>query len=249
MKMNTVYLIVQLAFLAVIMVFLVRYVWGILFGKSYYPVAWQDKAGHGEIIPKLIRLEKKYPDKVRFFNFWFQLERIKKEDIPGSLAELGVYKGQTARIIHTMEPSRPFHLFDTFEGFPGKDLAGESGDAATYTTEHFSDTTAEKVRRYIGGNRNVIIHKGYFPESAAGLENETYAFVTMDADLYKPTKEGLAYFYPRLAPGGVIIIHDYDVKWEGIIRALDEFAATIPESIIPVADRDCSVMIIKNKKT
>jgi len=69
----------------------------------------------------------------------------------------------------------------------------------------------------------------------------------MDADLYNPTKAGLEYFYPRLSPGGVIFIHDYNDKWQGLIKAVDEFAATIPEKLILVPDLDSTVMIVKNK--
>ncbi|MCX6233390.1 MAG: class I SAM-dependent methyltransferase [Bacteroidetes bacterium] len=247
MKGSIIYLITQLLFIVVILVFLIRYLWGMFFGKSYYPAAWEENANSGFIPPLLVKLEKKYPDKVRFFSFWFQIERLKKEHIPGSFAELGVYKGVTAKIIHTIDPTRKFYLFDTFEGFTNMDLRTEIGEAATYTSEHFSDTNVEKVKRYISGNQNIIFRQGYFPDSAAGLENETYALVSMDADLYNPTKKGLEYFYPRLSPGGVIIIHDYNYKWEGILKAVDEFVEQIPESLVPVADIESSVMIVKSK--
>jgi O-methyltransferase len=217
------------------------------FGKSYYPVAWEEKVKGGFIPPLLVKLEKKYADKVRFFNFWFQIERLKKQQVTGSFAELGVYKGETTKVIHTIDPARRFYLFDTFEGFINKDLRNETGEAATYTSEHFSDTNVNKVKRYISGNQNIIFRQGYFPDSTAGLENETYALVSMDADLYNPTKKGLEYFYPRLSPGGVIIIHDYNYKWEGIQKAVDEFVEQIPESLVPVPDMESSVMIVKSR--
>jgi O-methyltransferase len=79
------------------------------------------------------------------------------------------------------------------------------------------------------------------------LENESFAFVNIDADLYNPIKEGCAFFYPRLVPGGILIIHDYNHKWEGAMKAVNEFSKTIPENIIEIADMHGSVMIIKNK--
>ncbi len=146
-----------------------------------------------------------------------------------------------------MEPDRKFHLFDTFEGFKVKDLKEETGKAATYSPENFSDTELRKVEQKINGNNNIIFHQGYFPDTTKGLENEEYAFVNIDADLYNPIKAGLEYFYPRLSPGGVIIVHDYNIEWEGAMKAVDDFAATIPESLIPLPDQNTSVMIIKNK--
>jgi O-methyltransferase len=91
------------------------------------------------------------------------------------------------------------------------------------------------------------VHPGYFPDSAVGLRENNYALVNMDADLYIPTKAGLEYFYPRISPGGVIMIHDYNEKWEGLMKAVDEFAATIPEPLVVIPDLDSTVMILKNR--
>ena len=59
----------------------------------------------------------------------------------------------------------------------------------------------------------------------------------------------MKFFYERLSPGGVIIIHDYNHTWDGIKRALDEFLPTIPESLIELPDWQGSAMIVKNKIT
>ena len=58
----------------------------------------------------------------------------------------------------------------------------------------------------------------------------------------------LEFFYPRLSPGGIIFIHDYNHKWEGVERAVDEFIRKIPETLVLVPDLDGSCMIIRNKK-
>ncbi|MCK4678428.1 MAG: class I SAM-dependent methyltransferase [Bacteroidales bacterium] len=247
MNVNILFQFFQLALILIILVFLVRYLWGTYFDNDYQPVTWRQKIKEGAIPRELIKLERKYPDKVRFFNIWFQIERLKKEKISGSFAELGVYKGETARIIHLTAPSRTLHLFDTFEGLPSRDLIKESGEAATYTSKNFADTTIQKIISLFKNDANVKVHPGYFPDTTAGLEDETYAFVNIDADLYNPIKEGLNYFYPRLAPGGCIIIHDYNYKWEGAMKAVDEFVKGIPESLVAIPDMQSSVMIIKSK--
>ena len=46
-----------------------------------------------------------------------------------------------------------------------------------------------------------LFKKGYFPESAHGID-EKFAFVSLDLDLYKPTLEGLRFFYPKMIKGG-----------------------------------------------
>ncbi|MFZ4547958.1 MAG: TylF/MycF/NovP-related O-methyltransferase [Bacteroidales bacterium] len=218
------------------------------FGENYEPPAWEKAKKDGQISHKLLRVSRNYPDKVRLYNFWLQIQRLRKLGVQGDFAELGVYKGESARLIHLMDGSRIFHLFDTFEGFTDTDLRPESGKAATYSSNNFADTSINKVLKNIGGNPEMIkIHPGYFPSSTNGLQGNTFALVNMDADLYNPTKAGLEYFYPKLAPGGVIIIHDYNDKWEGLVKAVDEFSAEIPEQLVVLPDLDSTVMIIKNR--
>ncbi len=178
---------------------------------------------------------------------WFQIERLKKENVPGSFAELGVYKGEWANIIFEMDRSRTLHLFDTFSGFDESDLKLEKTTGGKFNTKEFSDTSLEAVKKYINGGDNIIFHEGHFPGTARGLESETFAFVNIDADLYVPTREGLKFFYPRLSPGGVILIHDYNHTWDGARKAIDEFVATIPESLVELPDWQGSVMIVKNR--
>jgi len=264
--------VISFALVLLVLILLVRYVWGIFFDKNYQPVEWENQRKQGIIGKELIRLERNYPDKVRFFNWWFQVERLKRDGVPGDFAELGVYKGESAKILHQMDPSRKFHLYDTFAGFKEEDLKHETGEAATYTTRNFADTSLEAARRNIAGNENLVFHPGRFPESTGtssqfpvpssqalmgnGLANcelrtanyeLAFALVNLDVDLYKPTKAGLEYFYPLLSPGGVIIIHDYTYKWPGIKKAVDEFASTIPEVLVMVPDMEGSVMIIKSQ--
>ena len=218
------------------------------FGENYEPPAWEQARKEGRLSRELLKASRNYPDKIRLYNFWLQIQRINKEGLNGDFAELGVYKGESARLLHLMDPDRNFHLFDTFEGFTGTDLKPETGEAATYSTRSFADTSRDKVLKYIGGNRNkLIIHSGYFPQLTHELENANFAIVNIDADLYNPTKAGLEYFYPRLLPGGVIFIHDYNYKWEGLMKAVDEFTANIPEQFLLLPDLDSTVMIIKNK--
>jgi O-methyltransferase len=244
-------LITILNYFLILTVFIlfIRFMWDLFFDRNYQPVDWRDAVKRGRVSGILRKAERNYPDKVRFFNWWFQVERLKKDRIPGDFAELGVYKGESAKIIHHMDPGRFFHLFDTFSGFPDIDLAVETGEAATYTPARFSDTDIGEVTRKIAGNENIRIYPGYFPYTADQVSTRRFALVNMDADLYNPTKAGLAFFYPRLSPGGVIIVHDYNVLWEGVRRAVDEFAATIPESVTLLPDQNGTVMIIRSKKS
>ena len=53
---------------------------------------------------------------------------------------------------------------------------------------------------------------------------EEIALLRLDTDWYSSTKHELEHLYPRLAPGGVLILDDYG-HWQGARRAVDEYFA------------------------
>ena len=241
--------IVKVILVLAVFVIVILYIRAFGGSKIEKPFAWQNAIDQNRISAKLLKVEKDYSDKIRFYNLWFQIERLKRMQIQGAFAELGVYRGETAKAIHYMDENRIFYLFDTFQGFMEEDLKKESLDNqrdGRFSTTMFADTNMEQVKSVIEGNDNVHFRPGFFPETTSGLEEEKFALVNLDADLYAPTLVALNFFYPRLVGGGVIIIHDYNHNWDGVTKAVDEFVPNIPESIMEISDWQGSVMIIKN---
>jgi hypothetical protein len=95
------------------------------------------------------------------------------------------------------------------------------------------------------GQDHVKYIKGHFPESALQVPDETvFCLVHIDCDLYSTISSALLYFYPRLLPGGYLIVHDYaSLCWDGAERAVDEFFADKPEAVLPLTDGGGSVAI------
>ncbi len=241
------YTILNSFFILLLIAFSAYYIWDWLRGNDRKPAAWVN-ANKRDLVPeKLQQLYKKYADKERFMIFWLQMQRLEKENIKGDIAELGVYRGETAALLRALAPERDLQLFDTFSGFQQQDLQGESGEAATYTPANFADTSVAFVQNRLGYSNKTHFHEGDFAEVSIGLPDLRFALVSMDADLAKPTADGLAYFYPRLQPGGIIIIHDYNPKWPGLVEATDRFLATIPEKPVLMPDVNSSLVIVKNK--
>lgn len=238
--------IVPIVLIIAFLLLLYRYMESFWSYRISKPHAWEKGVKSKQISKELIRLERHYKDKVRFYNLWFQIERLKKNKVKGDFVELGVHQGETAKVIHFMDKNRKFYLFDTFEGFSEKDLKHETQNDPKFATDMFADTSIDKVKKYMNGNENLIFKPGFFPETAKGLEKNTFSFVNIDADLYAPTIEALKFFYPRMSKGGVIIIHDYNHNWDGIPKAIDAFLETIPEALFELSDWQGSAMIIKN---
>ena len=186
-------------------------------------------------------------DNVRRDMLILLLRTIETSGIEGELAEVGVYKGLTAKLIHDYSPARSLHLFDTFEGFTSRGTESELRSTQTpVAPSQFSDTSLESVVVYIAPqNDNVVIHPGYFPDSIPdGFDQRKFAFVHLDADLYEPVLEGLHFFYPRMSDKGIIVVHDYNA-WQGARRAVDEFVRDKTELAIPMPDKTGSVVIAK----
>ena len=181
-------------------------------------------------------------DYARYASLALALRGIESDAIEGALAEVGVYRGATSRFLLRCAPHRTLYLFDTFEGFPLQDR-----EAANIADARFRDTTEEAVRAALGGASNVVIQKGRFPETAAGLEGERFAFVLLDLDVLGPTTAGLQFFYPRLARGAYLFVHDYNSPESNSAcrRAVTEFMAGKPEHIVELPDAWGSVVFRK----
>ena len=95
---------------------------------------------------------------------------IYSRGIAGNVAEAGVFRGDFARRINAAFPDKTLYLFDTFEGFPSQDVAREelpSNAKAGY----YDFTNEELVLSKLPHPANAVIKKGYFPETAQGLDN------------------------------------------------------------------------------
>lgn len=173
-------------------------------------------------------------------------ERIREQGIPGDMAELGVFRGDFAWQINELFPDRKLYLFDTFGGFPEKDILTEKRNTLSKAEPRdFSNTTAEDVLARLPFEKQAVIRKGYFPGTAEGLE-ASFALVSIDADLYAPTLAGLKYFYPRMSPGGVILLHDYySRQFEGVQKAVKDYEEEFGRlPLVPLSDIHGTAVIV-----
>ena len=150
----------------------------------------------------------------------------------GGFAECGVYRGGTALLLcRVLKNSRKtLYLFDSFQGLPQEN--GEHDNK--YVKGTFAAESVESVRELLKGFEGMIdIRPGWVPDSFAGLEDNRYAFVHIDVDLYQSTLDSCNFFYPRLVPGGILLFDEYGFPAaRGEKDAVDEFFADKQESPI-----------------
>jgi O-methyltransferase len=190
-------------------------------------------------------IDKNYFDYVRLATLELISNEINTKNIKGNVAELGVYKGKFARYINQYFPQRTLYLFDTFEGFDTRDIASEAENKFSTGDQDFSDTSVSAVLEQMPFPQQCKPVKGFFPESAKDVD-DSFVFVSLDADLYEPIYNGLVFFYPKLVSGGYIFIHDFNNdNYKGARKAVEQFCAEHKINFIPIPDFCGSAVITK----
>ena len=152
--------------------------------------------------------------------------------LPGAVIECGVWRGGSiAGMTDLLGKERSYYLFDSFEGLPpAKEIDGI--DAIHYQQDkdgpHYHDNcSAEKAWAVKAMEKtkakNYFITKGWFEDTIPKFElNEPIAVLRLDGDWYESTMTCLTYLFPKVQPGGLIILDDYYV-WDGCSRALHDY--------------------------
>jgi hypothetical protein len=211
--------------------------------RAYYPETIIDLPEAEDLYRRWIRGNKvnNNADSSRFAALVLNTRQLGQEGIQGDFAELGVWRGNSAAILahYAARDGRRLYLFDTFAGFDGRDLIGIDGAQSKI----FADTSLEYAKGTIGHDDVTTYLSGFFPDTVTDeVRGRTYALAHIDCDLYAPTKAALEFFYPRMAKGGTIIMHDYE-NWEGPTRAIDEFCRATGEQIVRWPDRSGTVSV------
>ncbi len=198
---------------------------------------WDDDIFFNQIYDKI----KSYTlvDKKRCFMIYQLIRQIL--DLNGDFAEVGVYKGGTAKLISEIskrKPNKKFYLFDTFTGMPPTDPERDfhqQGD--------FSDINFSEVKHYLENNNDIKIFKGFFPDTADPIKDKIFSFVHIDVDIYKSVTDCCKFFYPRMVTGGVMIFDDYGfLSCPGAKEAVDDFFINKKENIIYLPTGQCLII-------
>jgi glycosyltransferase involved in cell wall biosynthesis len=163
------------------------------------------------------------------------LDTIRAENVPGDLIEAGVWRGGAVVFLrgylaaHEMT-GRTVWVADSFAGLPGPRLAQDAGHDYSAARMPILAVPLEEVRetfrRYGLLDDRVRFLEGWFKDTLQRAPIEQLALARLDGDLYESTLDALRALYPRLAPGGFVIVDDYGA-FEPCRRAVDEFRAEL----------------------
>lgn len=153
--------------------------------------------------------------------------------LDGAVAECGCYVGVSAWFMASVMNGADFYLFDSFEGLSEPSLADRAPEGLPQWKKGDLAATEGELRRNLDGFDNIHVFKGWIPERFQEVIGVDFKLVHVDVDLYQPTLDSLAFFYPRLVRGGVIVLDDYGFSnCPGAFDAANHFMQDKPEAII-----------------
>ena len=165
---------------------------------------------------------------------------LTKAGIPGAIVECGVWRGGSMMaaaetLLACNSANRELYLYDTFSGMTAPtvhdtDAVGVPAQAYASAYLRRGESWCEATEEEVSVNLRSTGYPPALVKLVPGNVEETLpahappqiALLRLDTDFYESTRHELVTLYPRLAPGGVLIIDDYGY-WSGARRAADEY--------------------------
>lgn len=183
------------------------------------------------------------------FALYQAINYVVANDIPGAIVECGVARGGSMMLAAaTLQArgrcDRDIFLFDTFDwswenaserdGFVGTPdrLDGLPNTPGTKDERARHGVGFEAVTANMAGTGypadRIRLVQGMVQDTLAAAPIGDIAVLRLDTDFYESTLVELEILYPRLVPGGVLILDDYG-KLKGATAAVDEYFARHPD--------------------
>jgi hypothetical protein len=177
------------------------------------------------------------------------VEDVLANDVPGDFIETGVWKGGMTVLMRGILKAyactdRKVWVADSFAGLPQPRPETHLKDAIFFflmaPLQHLAipfEYVEGLFRRYDLLDDQVKFLKGWFCDTLPESGIERLAVARLDGDLYESTYDALEHLYPKLSPGGYLIIDDYGVPC-GCRQAVDTYRSehNIKEEILPITE-------------
>jgi O-methyltransferase len=171
---------------------------------------------------------------------WDQLHAVLTKGVPGDIVEFGCYIGTTSLFIrrlldqHSQTDARAFHVYDSFRGLPPKTAPDLSPAGTQFAAGELSVRKKDFMQTFRAANlRPPVVHKCWFNDLTKTDVPDTIAFAYLDGDFYESILAPLKLVWPRLSPGGILLVDDYNRDaLPGPARALyDYFNGRPPHTV------------------
>jgi hypothetical protein len=158
---------------------------------------------------------------VRLTNLKQLTQRTIDERILGDYIETGVWRGGCCILMRAVLEAnqvrdRKVYVADSFAGLPPPKPDQYPIDAGDiFHTYRQLAIPIEQVRSNFATygllDDQVVFVPGFFQDTLPSLKAGPFALIRLDGDMYESTIVALTSLYPKLSPGGFVIIDDYDL--------------------------------------
>jgi hypothetical protein len=147
------------------------------------------------------------------------VEAVIRDNVPGDLIETGVWRGGACIYMRAIlsaydQTHRRVLVADSFEGLPPPNSQKYPADKRD-SLSNFNElaVSLDDVKRNFEAynllDSQVQFVKGFFRDTLGKLENERFALIRLDGDMYESTMDALTALYDKVSPGGYVIVDDY----------------------------------------
>lgn len=155
----------------------------------------------------------------RLDNLRMAVETVLQDEVPGDFIETGVWRGGACILMRGIlkayeDKSRKVFVADSFAGLPAPSPERYPADAGDiHHTIDFLAVSREAVERHFAAydllDEQVRFIEGFFEDTLPQYPFGPLSVLRLDGDMYSSTIVALEALYPRLSPGGFLIIDDF----------------------------------------
>lgn len=180
-------------------------------------------------------------DRVELAQILTAFEKTLKTTVPGDVVELGCYVGTTSlflqRLILQYGAEKQLHVYDSFEGLPAKAQQDASPAGEQFKEGELKAQKSVFIRHFKqAGLPLPAIHKAWFSDLTLADTPDQISFAFLDGDFYESIRDSLKVVWPKLAPGAIVVVDDYQAEaLPGAKRAVDEWLIAHPARLRVVA--------------
>lgn len=173
--------------------------------------------------------------------------------LPGSTAECGVFRGIGSALVcraldGTYAADDAHFAFDAFEGLPAPVEADQIGGDDQWWTEGDLKSEEAGVAALLSPFSHAQIKAGWIPDRFSEVGDRRFRLIHIDVDLHDPTRDSIDFFFPRLVPGGMMLLDDHGiVSCPGARAAAEEYFAKTGDPIIELPTGQA--LIVKGAST
>jgi O-methyltransferase len=197
----------------------------------------------------------------KLYALYGAIQHIVRTGVRGDVVECGVWRGGSSMLAaltfaQAGDEGRAIWLYDTFEGMPppsardtdrfgtqAKEVLGQF-ERAPGLNNPWAYATLQDVQQNMDRTAyaNVRLVPGMVEDTIPAQAPDRISLLRLDTDWYESTRHELNHLYPRLEPGGILLLDDYG-WWSGARQAVDEYFAETPIFLVRVGTEGARIAV------